>query len=416
MDRTIEKKKWPPKRIVLFSVSGIFITLVLYQIFFADFSSKYNVDLQKITISAVTKGPFQEYIPVTGTVVPIKTVYLDAIEGGRVEQVFLEAGTMVEAGDKILELSNTNLMMDIMFREAEFYEQSNNLRNTRLDMEKNQLHLKAELIDFDYEIKKLKRSYQRNKELLKSNLISVQEYEEIEDLYEYNLKRRNLAIESYMQDSLFRKIQIGQLENSLNRMQDNLGLVRSKLDNLIIKAPVSGLLSSRFAEIGESKNSGQRLGQIDVLDGFKVLAAIDEHYLSRISAGLPGLFLFGDKEYSIVSSKIYPEIIDGRFDVDMEFVSDEPEGIRRGQTVHIRLSLGDSAEALLLERGGFYQTTGGQWVYVIDESGDFAVKRNIRLGRQNPQTFEVLEGLQPGERVITSSYDNFGDNDKLILK
>jgi len=416
MDRTIEKKKWPPKKIMLYSISGIIILSIFFHLVFRDSSSKYNVDQEKITSFTVKKGLFQEYIPVTGTVIPIKTVYLDALEGGRVEKVFLEAGAMVKKGDKILELGNTNLMMDIMIREAEFYEQENNLRNTRLAMEQNRLQLKSQLVELDYLIRKLQRDFERDKKLYQIKLISKREYDISQDDYEYTVKKHSLAIESYKQDSLFRKIQINQLEESLRRMQANLILVKSKLDNLIIKAPVNGLLSSRNAEIGESKRPGERLGQIDVLEGFKVRAAIDEHYLSRITIGLAGEFTFAEDNIQLASKKLYPEIQNGRFDVDLEFISPEPAGIRRGQTVHIRLALGDLSESTLLERGAFFQKTGGQWVYVIDESNKFAIKRNIRLGRQNPGMFEVLEGLNPGDKVITSSYEIFGENDKLILE
>jgi len=416
MDRQIEKKKWPLKRIVTYSASGIFVLFVFYNLVFGDKSSKYNVDSEKITISTVEKGPFQEFIPVTGNVIPIKTVYLDAIEGGRVEKKFLEAGSMVTEGDPILELGNTNLMMDIMYREAELYQQSNNLRNTRLAMEQNRLALKSQMLDLDYQILTLKRDYDRNKELLANNLISKLEYEKIRDEYTFNVKRRDLAIESYKQDSLFRKIQIQQLEASLDRMQDNLELVKTKLQNLTIKAPITGQLTSLNAEIGESKSSGERLGQVDVLDGFKVRAGIDEHYLPRINIGLEGQFDFAGETYKLITQKIYPEIRQGKFDIDLVFEGEEPEGIRRGQTVHIRLALGDLEEAILLARGGFYQKTGGQWVYLVDEGGSYAEKHSIRLGRQNPQMFEVLEGLEPGQRVVTSSYDSFGDNEKLILE
>ena len=416
MDRKIEKKNWPLKRIIIYSISGLFAFLVFYNLLFGDKSSKYNVDSEKITVSTVAKGPFQEFIPVTGNVIPIKTVYLDAIEGGRVEKKFLEAGSMVNVGDEILLLGNTNLMMDIMFREAEFYEQSNNLRNTRLAMEQNRLALKSQMIQLDYEIQRLKRDDDRGQEMLSSNLISKQEYERITDEYTFNIKRRDLALESYKQDSLFRKIQIQQLEASISRMENNLKLVKTKLENLTIKAPVSGQLTSLNAEIGESKSRGERLGQVDVLDGFKVRAGIDEHYLSRINIGLDGQFDFAGKTYKLVTKKIYPEIRQGRFDIDLVFEGEEPQGIRRGQTLHIRLALGDLEEAILLARGGFYQKTGGQWVYLIDENGSFAEKHRIRLGRQNPQMFEVLEGLEPGQKVVTSSYDSFGDNEKLILE
>jgi HlyD family secretion protein len=416
MDRKIEKKKWPLKRIIMYSISASFVLLVLYNLVFGDKSSKYNVEIEKITISSVVQGPFQEFIPVTGNVIPIKTVYLDAVEGGRVEKKFLEAGSMVKEGDPILKLGNTNLMMDIMFREAEFYEQTNNLRNTRLAMEQNRLSLKSQLLELNYRIQGLKRDYDRSKELLESNLISQQEYERIFDEYKFDKKRKELAIESNKQDSIFRKIQIKQLEASLRRMENNLNLVKTKLENLTIRAPISGQLTSLNAEIGESKSRGERLGQVDVLDGFKVRAGIDEHYLPRINIGLEGEFDFAGNKYKLITKKIYPEIRQGKFDIDLVFEGEEPEGIRRGQTLHIRLALGDLEEAILLARGGFYQKTGGQWIYLLDESGSFAEKHSIRLGRQNPQMFEVLDGLKPGQKVVTSSYDSFGDNEKLIFK
>ena len=417
MDRKIEKKKWPPKRIAKFSIVGLFFIVVVYNFLLGDSSTKLNVDNEKITISTVKKGLFQEFIPVTGSVIPIKTVYLDAVEGGRVEKIFVEAGNMVNEGDKILKLENTDMLLDIMFREAELFQQSNNLRNTRLAMEQNRLSLKTQLVELDYQLQRLKRQYERNKALLNKNLISQQEFEQINDEYNYRLKSKDLAIESFKQDSLFRKTQIEQLEASLQRMQSNLKVVKQKYDNLTIRAPITGHLTSLSAEfVGEIKSPGERLGQIDVLEGFKVRTGIDEHYLARINIDQFGEFDFAGKTYKLISKKVYPEIIEGRFNVDLEFVDEEPVGIRRGQTLHIRLELGDLSEAVLLSRGGFYQKTGGQWVYVVDPSDNYAIKRSIRLGRQNPQVFEVLDGLDPGERVITSTYDNFGEFDKLILK
>ncbi len=417
MDRQIKKKRFTPKRIIGFGLASLFFVVVIYNLVFGDRSSKLNVESEKITISTVSMGPFVEFIPVTGTVLPIKTVYLDAIEGGRVEEKMIEAGTFVNEGDPILSLANTNLLLDIMFREAQFYEQQNNLRNTRLEMERYRLALQQQMVEIDYQIKHLKRSYGRGAELRNRNLISQEEYDQLKDEYEYNIKRKDLALVTYKQDSVFREVQIGQLESSLDRMEANLQVVRKKLENLVVKAPITGQLTSLNAEIGESKSAGQRLGQVDVLDGFKVRASPDEHYLARISMGLPARFDFAGGTYELTTKKIFPEINEGRFDIDLEFVGVEPKGIRRGQTVHIRLDLGDLDEAtILLNRGGFWQKTGGQWVYVVDKSGEFATKRTIRLGRQNTQVYEVLAGLEPGEKVITSTYDNFGDIDKLILK
>jgi HlyD family secretion protein len=415
MDRKIEKKKWPPKKIMSYAGGGIIIVLILYNLIFGDRSSKLNVETEKITISEVKFGQFQEYIPVTGEIIPLKTIYLDAIEGGRVGEKFVEAGTMVEEGDSLLELENTNLLLDIMFREAELFTASNNLRNTRLAMLQNKLSLQGDLIELDFQQKTLKRELNRNRKLKDKDLISADDYEQSLDEYEYYRQRKNLAIQLFEQDSIFRKIQIGQLEASLVRMQNNLEVAKQKLDNLVLRAPISGQLTALNAEIGESKSPGERLGQVDNLDGFRVRAGIDEHYLPRINLDQHGEFDFAGETNRIIIKKIYPEINNGRFDVDLEFIESEPSGIRRGQTVHIRLELGDLSEVVLLNRGGFYQKTGGQWVYILDENESSARKRNIRLGRQNPQMFEVLEGLEPGEKVITSSYDNFGENDVLIL-
>ena len=416
MDRKIKKKIWTFKRIAILTAGVAALVFVVYYIAFGDHSSKLNVRTERITISTVRKDLFQEFIPVTGNVIPIKTIYLDAIEGGIVEKRFLEAGTYVKKGDQILKLQNTNLLLDIMYREAELFQQSNNLRNTRLAMEQNLLQLRAQLLDQDYQTRQQKRNFERYEELHAKNLVSRQEFEDVRDRYDYLVKNRELTLMSHKQDSLFRISQIQQIESGLERMKNNLEIASQNLDNLTLKAPISGNLTSLNAEIGESKNRGERLGQIDVLDGFKVRVRIDEHYIARIDIGQQGKFTFSGKDYVLSITKVYPEVLNGRFEVDMEFQDQEPEGIRRGQTLHIRLELGNLSEATLLAAGGFYQKTGGQWIYIVDESGEFAYKRDIRLGRQNPEAYEVLEGLTPGEKVITSSYDSYGDVDKLILK
>lgn len=416
MDRQIEKKKWPPKKIAYVG-GGTFLALLLfYNFLFADRSAKLNVKTEKITISKVQRGTFQEFIPVTGTIMPIKTIYLDAMEGGRVDKLYLEQGAMVKQGDEILKLTNTNLQMDVMFREAQLFEQINNLRNTRLAFEQNKLKVRGDLIDLDYEITKLKRAFEINDGLMKQNLVSPQEYEQSRDAYEYALKRRDLLVDTQVQDSILRTSQMEQLGLSVSHMQDNLNIIKENMASLTLRAPVSGQLTSRNAELGESKRAGDRLGQIDVLDGFKVRAGIDEHYIARIQIGQTGEFDLSGKTYKLVIKKVFPEVTGGKFDVDMEFEGEAPKDIRRGQTLQIRLELGDQAEALLLARGGFYQKTGGQWVFVVDPSGDFAVKRSVKLGRQNPQMFEVIDGLYPDEMVITSSYDSYGEVDKLILQ
>jgi HlyD family secretion protein len=416
MDRKIEKKKWPPKKIAWIASIVIFVFLVVYFLGFKLTKSTLNVRTDRITISTVERGPFQEYIPVMGNVLPIYQHYLDAAEGGRVEEIYLEAGTFVEKGDRILKLANTNLLLDIMWREAELFQQSNNLRNTRLSMEQYRLQLSQQLAEIENQLQQQKRTYERYQELIKDDLISKHEFELARDQYEFLIKKKELTMESQKNDLEFRQSQIDALEASLQRMQDNLIIVKQKQDNLTIRAPVSGHLTALDAELGEAKSQGQRLGQIDVLEGFKVRAGIDEHYIARVEKGRTGEFDFAGKSYQLIVKTIYPEVRDNRFEVDLEFVGQEPQGITRGQTLHIRLELGDISEGVLLARGGFYQTTGGNWAYVVDESGSLAAKRRIRLGRQNPQVYEVLEGLEPGERVITSSYENFGNMERLVLK
>ncbi|MFZ5517565.1 MAG: efflux RND transporter periplasmic adaptor subunit [Candidatus Zhuqueibacterota bacterium] len=416
MDRPIQKKKWTSKKII--GIAGItaFALFVLYIFIFSDSSSKLNVDRERITISTVTHGPFQEFIPIIGNVHPVMTFYLDADEGGRVDEKFVEAGAFVRVGDKILKLTNTNLILNIMQREAELFRQSDNLRATRLQMEQYRLNLLTELNDLDYRLKKLNRLHDRNKVLAEQKLISDQEFEEIKDEFDYVTKRRVLAIETFRQDSLFRLSQIEEMNASLKRMTSNLDIARQKVENLTIKSPIAGLLTSLNAEIGESKSAGERLGQIDVLDSFNVRASIDEHYIARVEIGRTGRFDLSNSTYSLEVTRVYPEVKEGRFEIDLDFLGDPPADIRRGQTLHIRLDLGDLTDAILLPTGGFYQSTGGQWVYILDRSGHFAVKRKIQIHRSNTQVYEISAGLVPGEQVITSSYDNFGDKDKLILK
>ncbi len=416
MDRKIEKKTWTPKKIAYIAGGSLLGVFVFYNLLFGDTSSKLNVESQKITISKVSKGPFQEFIPVTGNVLPIKTIYLDAVEGGRVDKLFVEEGTMLKQGDQILKLTNANLQMDVMFREAQLFEQINNLRNTRLSFEQSRLRNKSDLIDLDYQLAKLKRNFDIQAGLRNQNLTSQQEFEQTKDEYEYAVKRRQLLVETMTQDSVLRAIQLQSLQSSIDHMNTNLNTIKENLANLTIRAPLTGQLTSRNAELGESKRSGDRLGQIDVLDGFKIRAGIDEHYIARIQIGQTGEFDFAGKTYRLVIKKVFPEVQNGRFEVDMEFPGDQPKDIRRGQSLQIRLELGDLQEAVLVPRGGFYQKTGGQWIFVVDPSGDFAVKRQIKLGRQNPQVFEVMDGIFPGEQVITSSYDSYGDVDKLMLK
>jgi HlyD family secretion protein len=415
MDRKIPKNRWTLRNIAGLSGAGLIGLLVLYYLILGDHRSKLNVESEKITVSEVTRGQFQEFDPVQGTVQPIQTFFLDAVEGGRVDSTFVEAGSFVKRGDKILKLVNMNLQLDVLYREALLFEQINNARNTRLAIEQNTLALRSQLTDVTYQIQRLGRQDERDTVLLAKGLISKQDFQQVNDEHLYWIQKRALTIDNIRQDSILRRTQIEQLDASVKRMQNNLDLVKRSMDNLVVRAPISGQLTSRNAEIGESKSPGQRLGQIDVLDGFKVLTPIDEFYIARVNPGQKGETDINGKTYRLTVTKVYPEVRDNKFEVDMLFDGAPPPGIRRGQTLQIRLELGDLAEAVMVPRGGFYQKTGGQWIYLVDGSGAFAVKRPIRLGRQNPQVFEVLDGLQPGEKVVTSSYDNFGDIDKLVL-
>lgn len=415
MDRQIKRKFWTIKRIIYSSVAGLVGFLILYSLIFGDHSSRLNVDTERITISEVTAGEFQEFIPETGTVIPLRTIFLDAIEGGQVETVFVEAGTYVNKGDPILRLTNTNLLLDIMFREAELFQQSNNLRNTRLAMQQNQLRMTEQLLDLRYQISQKRRAYEESQELVKKGWTSVREYEEAKEAFEYYTAKLELTLENTRQDSVFRETQVEQLEEGLTRMEANLGMVRQNLDNLTLRAPMAGQLTSLNAEIGQTKNRGEQLGRIDIPVGFKVRVQVDQHYLSRVQIGQKATSTFNNKDIELLVDKIYPEVVNSRFEVDMQFVGGAPEGSRRGQTLRIRLDLGGATEAVLLRRGAFWQSTGGQWVYVVSEEDNKARKREVRLGRSNSIYHEVLEGLVPGEKVVTSSYEMFGDIDQLVL-
>lgn len=415
MDRQIEKKTWTKKRIYSAGGIAIFIVFILYVFVFSDQSSKLNVEAEKITISTVEYSAFQEFIPITGTVQPIQTFFLDVSEGGRVVKKFVLDGAFVDEGDPIIKLDNAQMTLNIMYNEAQLFQQINSLRGTRLSMEQNRLNLQAQLLDIEYDLIDKKRMFENNRILFNKNLISQIEFDRSKEQYDLAKKRKDLTLESYNQDSLFRVQQVSQLEKSVDQMQSNLNLTKAQLENLTVKAPIKGQISALTAEIGESISPGENLGQIDVIDSFKVRASIDEHYIARINIGQKGTFTFAGTDYELEIKNIYPQVVNGRFEVDMHFVGDQPDGIRRGQTLHIKLNLSDQKESLVLQRGGFYQSTGGQWVFVLDASGNYAEKRSIKLGQQNTQVFEVLEGLNKGEKVITSSYDNYGDIDKLVL-
>ncbi len=416
MDRKIEKKFWTPKRVIFWSGLAIVVIILVYMLLSIGSASRLNVDRDKLTVSTVHEGSFQEFIPVDGTVTPVQTVYLDAIEGGVIKRIVRESGAMVAPGDTIVMLSNSSLQLDVMNREAQLYDQINNVRNTRITIQQNSLNLKNQLADAQHQLATAKPQYERDSLLFTRHLISDKEFQDSRSDYKLAEKKWNIAQVSFKQDSLLRMRQLNQLDDSETRINKSLQAVEKILDNLIVTAPISGQLSAPDLEIGQSISPGQRLGQVDVLNNYKARVNIDEHYLTRIDTGLVGTFDFNEQNYKMKITKVYPSVNNGQFQVDMAFTGPSPEGLKPGQTLQIRLALGSSSKALLLARGGFYQSTGGNWVYVLDSSGDYAKRHDIQIGRQNPDYFEVLKGLKPGDKVVTSSYDNFGNNEVLVLR
>ena len=406
MDRALPKRFWTNQRLVLSGGSVLLIGLLAYTIFFADRRSKLNVEKDKITVSTVSTGPFEDFIAVTGVVQPLKTIRLDAIAGGYVTQKMIEGGSMVRQGDVLLRLENQNLRLNFLQSETEANRLVNDLQNTRQRLRVERYSLRKTLSDLDFQINQAKDVFDRQAKLFKDKVISEQDYMKAKLDYERLVEQRKIEAESQKYQEENSRTQIQMLEGTLARTQKNVALWQQTLNNLVVKAPVSGLLSSMDIEVGSNINQGQNIGQIDDLNGFKMRVGVDEHYLNRIFTGLTGSFEFNGSTNEL-------EISNGRFEVDMVFGKGAPKGIKRGQSSPIQLELGKAAKATLLPVGGFFSDTGGNWVYVVDNSGNRATKRNITLGRKNPEYYEVLEGLQPGEQVITSSYENFGDNEVL---
>ena len=413
MDRALPKRFWTQQRLILSGGGLLLAGLLAYTFFFADKRSKLNVEREKITVSPVKIGAFEEFIAVTGVVQPLKTIRLDAIEGGYVTQKLVEGGTQVTKGQVLLKLENQSLKLSFLQSETEANRLVNDLQNTRQRLRVERFALRKNLADLDAQIDQAKDSYDRAKLLFKDKVVSEEDYLKAKRAYDRLAKQREIEAESqkYQEDNS--KLQIQQLEGTLARTQRNVALWQETLSNLVVKAPVSGQLSSIDVEVGSNINRGQNIGQIDDLDGFKMRVGVDEHYNSRIFSGLKGVFEYNGADHELEITRVYPESRNGRIDVDMKFVKAAPANLKRGQSSPIRLELGKAAKATLLPVGGFFSDTGGNWVYVLDNSGKRATKRTITLGRKNPEFYEVLEGLQPGEQVITSSYENFGDNEVL---
>ncbi|MGV3636844.1 MAG: efflux RND transporter periplasmic adaptor subunit [Flavobacteriales bacterium] len=414
MDRVIDPRPARRKRLIAIGCIGG-VGLLLAFLWAGSFTTKrVRVEAAKITVGTVQKGLFKEFIPVTGTVQPIQTVFLDALEGGTVKQRFVEDGTHVKAGEPILELSNPQLHMDAINREAQLLDQQNNLRNTRLAMDQQTTRLKDELLNLDKDLKRLERDARVDERLMKDSLLAANTYLSNAENLAYMRQKRTLLAANVRSDSLFRQSQVGSITTNLALIDQNLLFLRENLQNLVIKAPIDGQLSGLNVELGQTKQRGERIAQIDVLESFKVRARIPEHYVSRVSIGLQGSFIQGGRTFNVEVFKVYPEVSNGEFDVDLRFVGDKPD-VRRGQTFQVRLQLSEDMEAVMLPRGPFFQDSGGQWVYVVDAAGT-ATKRLVTLGRQNPDQYEVVQGLEPGERVITSRYDAFNNADEIIIR
>ncbi len=418
MDKIIEKKKgWRTaftKKTLPYWFGALLLVFILWLIF-RDNSATLRVNSDTLTISEVSQGEFNDYIRISGQVQPMTTIQISPQEGGIVQEIVTEEGTKVKAGDVIVRLSNDNLDLQILNSEAELAEKENILRNTLISMEQQKLSLKQDKLQLQTEVAKYKRKYEQNKALYGEKLIAREEYLTAKEDYELAAGKLELVIDRAEQDSLYRSVQILQMQESLENMRKNMLMIRHRKENLTIKAPIDGELGLLDVVLGQSISSGNKIGQINNLDSYKIEAQIDEHYIDRVSSGLSASFQRQNDSYGAVIRKVYPEVRDGKFKADFKFDGQTPDNIRSGQTYYLNLQLGQPENAVLVPRGTFYQKTGGKWIFVVSPDGGKAVRREIRIGRQNPQYYEVLEGLQPGEKVITSGYDSFGDNEVLVF-
>ncbi len=418
MDKIIEKKTgWRvafTKKALPWWLGALLLVFVIYLIARPN-NKTLRVDKDTVTISSAVKGEFNDYIRISGRVQPMTTIQLSPQEGGIVEKILIEEGSPVKAGDAILILNNDNLDLQILNSEAELAEKENILRNTQIQMEQQKLDVRQNVLEYGMQVDRLRRAYEQQKALYEDKLIAKEEYLKAEEDYKLAKQKYDLMAERSKQDSLYRGTQIDRMEESLENMQLNMSMIRRRKSNLIVKAPIDGELGLLDVVLGQSIAAGTKIGQINSVGLYKVEAQIDEHYIDRVVAGLEATFERQGETYSTVIRKVYPEVRDGKFKADFKFDGEQPDNIRSGQTYYLNLQLGQPEEAVIIPRGTFYQKTGGKWIYVVNKDGTKAVKREIRIGRQNPQYYEVLEGLEPGEKVITSGYDNYGDSDVLVF-
>ena len=418
MDKIIEKKTgWRvafTKKALPWWLGALLLVFVIYLIARPN-NKTLRVDKDTVTISAAVKGEFNDYIRISGRVQPMTTIQLSPQEGGIVEKILIEEGSPVKAGDAILVLKNDNLDMQILNSEAELAEKENIQRNTQISMEQQKLNVRQNVLEYGVQVERLRRAYEQQKALYEDKLIAREEYLKAEEDYRLAKQKYDLVCERAVQDSLYRSTQINRMEESLESMILNMQMIRKRKSNLVVKAPIDGELGLLDVVLGQSIAAGTKIGQINSVGTYKVEAQIDEHYIDRVIAGLEATFERQGETYSTVIRKVYPEVRDGKFKADFKFDGEQPDNIRAGQTYYLNLQLGQPEEAVIIPRGTFYQKTGGKWIYVVNKEGTKAVKREIRIGRQNPQYYEVLEGLEPGEKVITSEYDTFGDSDVLVF-
>jgi HlyD family secretion protein len=415
VDIQITKKKWNKSRILTISGIATLVLLVASSIYFTTGNSKLNVEPERISINEVKKGAFQEFIPVNGIVLPLTTIYLDAMEGGRVEEKLVEDGAIVKKGQPIMRLSNTDLELSLVNQQTSVYNLLTQMQIARNAAQQNTTTKLNQMTDVENQLKEAKRVYELDNQLYDQKAIGLQEFKQAENNYNYLVEKKKLTEKILGQDETSNAQQVSQAQQSYNGSQTALNVMRKKVGDLIVRAPVNGQLTSLDAEVGQNKNKGERLGQIDVVDGFKVRADIDEHYISRIFTGLIAETTIDGKSYRLKINKIYTQVNNGRFQVDMQFADRVPEGIRRGQSLQLKLALSDETQALLLAKGGFYQTTGGSWVFKLSKDGRSAYRTEVQLGRQNPDYFEVISGLKEGDKVITSPYDNYDKMEELVL-
>ena len=416
VDRKIEKGRWNKKKILTIAgITGIAL-LIFASIYFTSGKSKLNVDVERITISEVRKDAFQETIPLNGVVLPQTTIYLDAVEGGRVEEKYVEDGAFLKKGQPILRLSNTDLELSLVNQQTSVYNLLTQMQIAKNAAQQNTTTKLNQKTDVESALKEAKRIYELDKYLYEKKAIGLQEFKQAENNYNYQLERMNLTEKILKQDASSNVQQVSQAQQSYLGSQNALGVMRKKVGDLVVRAPVDGQLTSLDAEVGQNKPKGERLGQIDVLSGYKVRVDVDEHYISRVFIGLTGEATIANKDYKLKINKVFTQVNNGRFQVDMLFMDKVPEGIRRGQTLQIRLALSEEKQALLLAKGGFYQQTGGNWVFKLSSDGKTAYKVDVQLGMQSPDYYEVLSGLEPGDKVVTSSYENYGNMQELVLK